>query len=363
MKLVNKQLSDVSSKQRAQAATEPALTQEFVALYNSFAERWAGAQAAAERADLIHQRLQDEGAKARAKAEALAADKKELEVEHAELAGRYKDMAVKVNRLGGTVPLAMASALRLQAKRGHAPGTASIRTCGHCDSTEAPDLMAKCDVCKKSFHIHCLDPPLKALPKTSKNKGWMCSNCDPSSSEEELEVQSTVIVDGRRLSRRQRKSTVAYEARAGFRRTDATPAATTPSPSKKASKRRATNAKHSSNGDLGSTKSGKKKRSEAPAPSEDTAQSRQQQHASEAVRVAPGTVRITGASGRNTLINGAYVETGQADGRKVFSRCDEHADGEWWCFRAACVKHTVSLRATLDVDPVPAADINPCCVT
>ena len=33
-------------------------------------------------------------------------------------------------------------------------------------------LLIDCDTCKKYFHINCLDPPLKTVPKKTKLFGW-----------------------------------------------------------------------------------------------------------------------------------------------------------------------------------------------
>lgn len=37
--------------------------------------------------------------------------------------------------------------------------------------------MPFCDVCKRYYHLSCLDPPLTKMPKTTRYYGWTCSDC------------------------------------------------------------------------------------------------------------------------------------------------------------------------------------------
>lgn len=39
-------------------------------------------------------------------------------------------------------------------------------------------FLFRCDECKKNFHFHCLDPPVKKTPKR-RGYSWHCANCDP----------------------------------------------------------------------------------------------------------------------------------------------------------------------------------------
>ncbi|GFO20441.1 PHD finger protein 14, partial [Plakobranchus ocellatus] len=58
-----------------------------------------------------------------------------------------------------------------------------IHQCGICNKTMQQHLMAKCDSCKKHFHLGCLNPPLTRMPKKTKLFGWQCSFCALSSSD------------------------------------------------------------------------------------------------------------------------------------------------------------------------------------
>uniref|UniRef100_A0A9J2PXR9 PHD-type domain-containing protein n=1 Tax=Ascaris lumbricoides TaxID=6252 RepID=A0A9J2PXR9_ASCLU len=46
-------------------------------------------------------------------------------------------------------------------------------------------LLVLCDVCKKHYHLACLDPPLRKMPKKNRNCGWECSMCAEESDEDE----------------------------------------------------------------------------------------------------------------------------------------------------------------------------------
>ncbi|GFR79593.1 PHD finger protein 14 [Elysia marginata] len=64
-----------------------------------------------------------------------------------------------------------------------APESVIIHSCGICGKTKQQHLMAKCDSCKKHFHLGCLNPPLTRMPKKTKLFGWQCSFCALSSSD------------------------------------------------------------------------------------------------------------------------------------------------------------------------------------
>ena len=45
--------------------------------------------------------------------------------------------------------------------------------CHKCKGGEKPEKMLLCDTCDRGWHIYCLDPPLKAIPKGD----WNCPKC------------------------------------------------------------------------------------------------------------------------------------------------------------------------------------------
>ena len=47
-------------------------------------------------------------------------------------------------------------------------------TCYNCGSHERPETMLICDGCIRGFHLHCLVPPLDAIPEESP---WCCPDC------------------------------------------------------------------------------------------------------------------------------------------------------------------------------------------
>lgn len=59
---------------------------------------------------------------------------------------------------------------------------AIINQCAICKKSCNPHLLVRCDLCKKYYHLGCLDPPLTRMPKKTKLMGWQCSECDHSSS-------------------------------------------------------------------------------------------------------------------------------------------------------------------------------------
>ncbi|OWF35696.1 PHD finger protein 14 [Mizuhopecten yessoensis] len=59
---------------------------------------------------------------------------------------------------------------------------AIINPCAVCKKSCNPHLLVRCDLCKKHYHLGCLEPPLTRMPKKTKLMGWQCSQCDNSSS-------------------------------------------------------------------------------------------------------------------------------------------------------------------------------------
>ncbi|KAJ6637762.1 PHD finger protein 14 [Pseudolycoriella hygida] len=50
--------------------------------------------------------------------------------------------------------------------------------CDVCHNLGNSTDVVRCDECKKNFHFHCLDPPVKKTPKR-RGYSWHCANCDP----------------------------------------------------------------------------------------------------------------------------------------------------------------------------------------
>ncbi|KAJ7391978.1 PHD finger protein 14 [Desmophyllum pertusum] len=66
--------------------------------------------------------------------------------------------------------------------------------CTLCKQTGTNANLVRCDNCQLCYHFHCLDPPLKANPKT-RGYQWVCRECDESEeeSEEDVDVEETNI--------------------------------------------------------------------------------------------------------------------------------------------------------------------------
>ncbi|KAG8139031.1 hypothetical protein E2320_001837, partial [Naja naja] len=62
------------------------------------------------------------------------------------------------------------------------PKSEDLRTeCATCKGTGDNENLVRCDECRLCYHFGCLDPPLKKSPKQT-GYGWICQECDSSSS-------------------------------------------------------------------------------------------------------------------------------------------------------------------------------------
>ncbi|XP_036422137.1 PHD finger protein 14 isoform X1 [Colossoma macropomum] len=60
--------------------------------------------------------------------------------------------------------------------------------CTTCKGPGDNENLVRCDECRLCYHFGCLDPPLKKSPKQT-GYGWICQECDTSSSKEEEEAR------------------------------------------------------------------------------------------------------------------------------------------------------------------------------
>ncbi|XP_036371615.1 PHD finger protein 14 isoform X2 [Megalops cyprinoides] len=58
--------------------------------------------------------------------------------------------------------------------------------CATCKGPGDNENLVRCDECRLCYHFGCLDPPLKKSPKQT-GYGWICQECDTSSSKDEEE--------------------------------------------------------------------------------------------------------------------------------------------------------------------------------
>ncbi|XP_051992763.1 PHD finger protein 14 isoform X1 [Xyrauchen texanus] len=69
------------------------------------------------------------------------------------------------------------------------PKADDMRTeCATCKGPGDNENLVRCDECLLCYHFGCLDPPLKKSPKKT-GYGWICQECDTSSSKEEEELR------------------------------------------------------------------------------------------------------------------------------------------------------------------------------
>ncbi|EDO43792.1 predicted protein, partial [Nematostella vectensis] len=80
-----------------------------------------------------------------------------------------------------------------------------LLSCATCKSTDNQHLMAECDTCHNFYHLACVDPPLSRMPRKSAKCLWQCSECDPSESEEDVEVD---VEDTTPISQSRQKRTI-----------------------------------------------------------------------------------------------------------------------------------------------------------
>ncbi|XP_056335598.1 PHD finger protein 14 isoform X1 [Danio aesculapii] len=68
--------------------------------------------------------------------------------------------------------------------------------CTTCKGPGDNENLVRCDECRLCYHFGCLDPPLKKSPKQT-GYGWICQECDTSSSKEEeaQEVEEESVND------------------------------------------------------------------------------------------------------------------------------------------------------------------------
>ncbi|XP_020617056.1 PHD finger protein 14-like [Orbicella faveolata] len=73
-----------------------------------------------------------------------------------------------------------------------------VRTeCTTCKQSGTNANLVRCDNCKLCYHFHCLDPPVKANPKT-RGYQWVCKDCDESEGEsEDADEEDTSTADSK----------------------------------------------------------------------------------------------------------------------------------------------------------------------
>eukprot|EP00118_Oscarella_pearsei_P004253 m.17885 g.17885 ORF g.17885 m.17885 type:complete len:820 (+) comp27563_c0_seq5:63-2522(+) len=89
------------------------------------------------------------------------------------------------------------------------PNEAAVRApsdarCCVCESADDSHLLVDCDTCHDWYHLECLDPPMKKMPKKSSRMGWECHFCTDKADNAILQPSSAVADSKQTSSKRGR---------------------------------------------------------------------------------------------------------------------------------------------------------------
>jgi len=182
---------------------QPALTSEFVNYYHDRSSRIKEMQERQEELESNNKRLQQEEQALMEKyheltemIQLLAEDIRERRHESSRLHRCLCKLAEK--------DLAKPSILETKKSKLSSSQTPSkpikLHMCNTCKTTENQHQLVQCDTCHYYYHLACVDPPLTRMPKRSAKCLWQCSECDPSSEDDDMEVDpedTTPISQGR----------------------------------------------------------------------------------------------------------------------------------------------------------------------
>ena len=155
----------------------PALTVEYFAYYHDRATRIKEMQESLSEAVMVNTRLKEEDEATVAKYKDLVDKTNGESVEELKKIYKlYKDLLVKYDPLGrglkspsrSKTPVKHPSSSRTVARSASTTSSVSVaasvsdevRSCHLCGASHDQHLVANCDICKHSYHIHCLTPPL-----------------------------------------------------------------------------------------------------------------------------------------------------------------------------------------------------------
>ncbi|CAB3368151.1 Hypothetical predicted protein [Cloeon dipterum] len=187
----------------------PAFSVEFVAYYLDRNARLAGLRSQLQELLKTNSQYTEQEQDVQAKYNKLDCDRQSLVIENEQLVGNIRALRQAILSIcpGKKLPPDPSTLLvqpqvqqspvrkePTKAKTVVAPAHHNVATssvalfdCGACRSTKDQHLLAKCDTCKKHYHLGCLNPPLTRMPKKTKLMGWQCTDCDKLSSGSEQE--------------------------------------------------------------------------------------------------------------------------------------------------------------------------------
>merc|ERR1719348_1278136 len=171
----------------------PSWSVEFVAYYHDRDTRIKEMQEGLAEAVMVNNQLKEEDEEMRLKYRNLVEETDKCRDNVTELKKiykLYKDLLVKFDPLDR----ALKSPNRSKTPNKHLTSPKSIRksitsptptlpslelaSCRICSGSQDQHLLTHCDICKHSYHIYCLSPPLVKVPKKTKQYGWQCNECD-----------------------------------------------------------------------------------------------------------------------------------------------------------------------------------------
>ena len=166
----------------------PAFTVEYVAYYHDRSARIKEMQETLAEAVIINNQLkeEDEETCANYRAQVVESDQQTEQADQLKkIYKMYKDLLVKFDPLDrglkspNRVKTPVMPPVRSETSRSVVGSVSkTLLSCHICQGSQDQHLLATCDICKHSYHIFCLTPPLSKMPRKTKQYGWQCSECD-----------------------------------------------------------------------------------------------------------------------------------------------------------------------------------------
>ncbi|KAK3795819.1 hypothetical protein RRG08_052252 [Elysia crispata] len=179
-----------SQEMRKKTQGQPAFTADFISYFMERNMKVDNLKTVSVELSSQNKTLQNQERVVRKKYDKLTETVKELQLKGASLRKEGESLCGMLQNIYGkpvpNIPDIFKTKKRMRSpskKEATTPDSVVIHQCGICTKTKQQHLMAKCDSCKKHFHLGCLNPPLTRMPKKTKLFGWQCSFCALSSSD------------------------------------------------------------------------------------------------------------------------------------------------------------------------------------
>ncbi|XP_031562377.1 PHD finger protein 14-like [Actinia tenebrosa] len=186
----------------------PSMTCEFVNYYNDRDARVKDMQERQAKLETNNQQLQEEERKLREKVDKLTGNLHGL----TSTLKKHREEGLVLHQLLCQLAdqdFSLPEILKTRKTKRKMSETSSkhiqIHPCAKCNEKTNPHLMTECDTCHNYYHLGCVDPPLTRMPRKSAKCLWQCSECDPSESEEEVDVN---VDDDTPISKSRQRRTI-----------------------------------------------------------------------------------------------------------------------------------------------------------